>query len=264
MPFYFNINRRLAFAALTLCSTALFPAASAAHFLELLPSTDIVSSPQQANLNFTLKFTHPMSQGPMMNLAKPRAFGVVGPMGKQDLLAQLTAQQTDNKQYFTAQYHIKRPGDYLFYTVPQPYWEPAEGKMIVHYTKVVVDAYGMEDGWDTELGFPTEIVPLTRPFGLWTGNLFQGVVKRFGKPVPFAEVEVEWQNDGSITPPADPYVTQVIHADANGTFSYVMPKAGWWGFAALLEGKQPMKNPQGQAVPVEQGGLMWINARDMK
>ncbi|MCH1918922.1 DUF4198 domain-containing protein [Shewanella sp. A3A] len=235
-----------------------------AHFLELLPSTDIVATPQQAKLQFSMKFTHPMSQGPLMNLVRPTQFAVVGPMGKQDLLSTLQAQQQDKQQYFTADYQIKRPGDYLFYAEPQPYWEPAEGKMIVHYTKVVVDAYGMEDGWDTELGLPTEIVPLTRPFGLWTGNLFQGVVKRNGQPVPFAEVEVEWHNDGSITPPSDPYITQVVHADANGTFSYVMPKSGWWGFAALIEGEQPMKNPEGKLVPVEQGGLIWVNARDMK
>ncbi|QSX35435.1 DUF4198 domain-containing protein [Shewanella avicenniae] len=241
------------------CSTAVH-----AHFLELIPTTDIVASPAQAKLGFTLQFTHPMAQGPVMPLALPSQFAVVGPMGKQDLLPSLVSKNSDKAQYFNAEYQIKRPGDYLFYVQPQPYWEPAEAKMIVHYTKVVVDAYGMEAGWDTELGLPTEIVPLTRPFGLWTGNLFQGVVKQAGKPVPFAEVEVEWRNDGSITPPSDPYITQVLHADANGTFSYVMPKAGWWGFAALTEADSTMTNPEGKQVPVEQGGLIWVFARDMK
>ncbi|WP_241461137.1 DUF4198 domain-containing protein [Shewanella mangrovi] len=235
-----------------------------AHFLELIPSTDIVSTPAQSKVAFTIQFTHPMAQGPLMDLAAPEQFAVFGPMGKQDLRASLSAHKRHQQQFFTAEYQIKRPGDYLFYVVPKPYWEPAEGKMIVHYTKVVVDAYGMEQGWDTELGLPTEIVPLTRPFGLWTGNLFQGVVKRDGKPVPFAEVEVEWKNDGSITPPADPYVTQVVRADVNGTFSYVMPKSGWWGFAALLEGEHTMQSPEGKQVPIEQGGLIWVYTRDMK
>ncbi|GGZ05070.1 DUF4198 domain-containing protein [Shewanella fodinae] len=235
-----------------------------AHFQELIPSHDIVSTPSESRLSLSLKFTHPMSQGPLMNMARPVQFGVVGPEGRQDLLASLQPQSIQGAQTFNALYQIKRPGDYLFYVEPAPYWEPAEGKMIVHYTKVVVDAFGMEDNWDAEVGLPVEIVPLTRPFGLWTGNLFQGVVKRNGKPVPFAEVEVEWCNDGSVTPPADPYITQVVRADANGTFSYVMPKAGWWGFAALLEGKKPMKNPEGKEVPVERGGLIWVFTRDMK
>jgi cobalt/nickel transport protein len=56
----------------------------------------------------------------------------------------------------------------------------------------------------------------------------------------------------------------VIKADADGVFSYAMPRAGWWGFAALLEGDEPMKNPQGETVPVETGGLIWVRTRDMR
>ena len=82
----------------------------------------------------------------------------------------------------------------MFFIEPAPYWEPAEQKMIVHYTKVVVDAFGAEDGWDARVGFPVEIEPLARPYGLWTGNTFRGIVLREGKPVPFATVEVEYYN----------------------------------------------------------------------
>lgn len=42
-----------------------------------------------------------------------------------------------------------------------------------------------------------------------------------------------------------------------------MPRAGWWGFAALLEGPEKLNNPAGEAVPVEQGALIWVFARDM-
>ncbi|MFQ6370558.1 DUF4198 domain-containing protein [Shewanella sp. YIC-542] len=244
-------------------ATLLFSLGSQAHFQTLIPSHDIVSEPSQRQLGLTLQFTHPMSQGPLMQMAMPTRFGVLGPDGNTDLRASLNPVQQQGVQMFNATYQIKRPGDYLFYLEPAPYWEPAEGKMIVHYTKVVVDAFGMEDNWDAPVGLPVEIIPLTRPFGLWSGNLFQGIVTHHGKAVPFAEVEVEWMNDGSVTPPADPYITQVVRADANGTFSYVMPKAGWWGFAALLEDDQPMKNPQGQDVPVERGGLIWVFTRDM-
>jgi cobalt/nickel transport protein len=104
---------------------------------------------------------------------------------------------------------------------------------------------------------------LVRPYGLWTGNLFTGVVKRGGDPVPFATVEVEWRNDGSVEPPAAPFVTQVIKADSQGVFSYAMPRAGWWGFAALLEGDELMENPDGKQVPVELGALIWVRVRDM-
>lgn len=55
-----------------------------------------------------------------------------------------------------------------------------------------------------------------------------------------------------------------MKADSNGTFSYAMPRAGWWGFAALTEGDEKMKRPDGSLAPVEVGGLIWVKATDMK
>ncbi len=69
---------------------------------------------------------------------------------------------------------------------------------------------------------------------------------------------------GAIIPPADPYVTQVIKADKNGVFSYAMPRAGWWGFAALNEASWTMKDPDGKDKPIEIGAVYWVRVRDMK
>ena len=240
------------------------PILSQAHFQELIPDTDLVTAQSGSRLSLALTFTHPMQGGPVMEMGVPHRFGVLGPDGDVDLKSSLIPQKLEGKQCYRADYRVRKPGDYIFYIEPAPYWEPAEGVMIVHYAKVVVDAYGAGEGWDAELGLPVEIMPLTRPYGLWTGNLFSGVVKKAGHPVPYAEVEVEWLNDGSLTPPADAFITQVVKADAAGVFSYAMPRAGWWGFAALLEGDEKMKNPQGEAVPVETGGLIWVHTRDMK
>ncbi|MGB5830651.1 MAG: DUF4198 domain-containing protein [Thiohalocapsa sp.] len=234
-----------------------------AHFQELIPSTEIVDAGTDRSLLLELRFTHPMAQGPVMPMGDPVRFGLLGPRGRQDLIATLEPASADGARIYSAGFVVERPGDHLFFVEPAPYWEPAEGKFIVHYTKVVVDAFGGGGNWDAEIGLPVEITPLVRPYGLWTGNLFRGVVKRNGQPVPFAEVEVEWRNDGSLTPPADAFVTQLIKADANGTFAYAMPRAGWWGFAALLTAPEPMPGPDNAPVPVEQGGLIWVRARDM-
>ena len=43
-----------------------------------------------------------------------------------------------------------------------------------------------------------------------------------------------------------------------------MPKAGWWGFAALVDGDKKMDNPNGERVDVELGALLWIQTVDMK
>jgi ABC-type Co2+ transport system, periplasmic component len=235
-----------------------------AHFQELLPSADIVPETGDRTVTLDLTFTHPMDGGPVMEMGRPAQFGVLVDGRKHDLTAALReVRRGGNKTAYQASYTLGEPADYVFYVEPAPYWEPAEGKFIVHYTKVVVD-FASGEGWDKPVGLPVEIEPLVRPYGLWTGSLFRGVVRKNGTPVPFAEIEVEWKNDGSVTVPADPFVTQVIKADASGQFAFAMPRAGWWGFAALLEGDKPMKNPEGKPAPVETGALIWVKTTDMQ
>lgn len=249
--------------ALAGLSAFCFSASAQAHFLELIPSTDILTDAAGRTVTLDVRFTHPMERGPVMDLAPPAQFGVLAAGKKTDLKSALTQTGADGKRAFRASYQVKAPGDYVFYIEPQPYWEAAEKKNIVHYTKVVVD-YGSGEGWDAAVGFPIEIHPLTRPYGLWTGNLFRAVVKKNGKPLAGAEVEIEWRNDGSVTAPSDPFVTQVVKTDAAGIFAYSLPRAGWWGFAALSEADKPGKTPDGRAAPTEIGGAIWIKAVDMK
>jgi cobalt/nickel transport protein len=233
-----------------------------AHFQEILPTTDRFGV-ESGNFGVDLVFTHPMSRGPAMSMPLPARFGVVGPQGEIDLLKSLAEKPVDGMTAWTAQYEPAEPGNYVFFVEPKPYWEPAEGKSIIHYAKVVVDAYDWGDDWDRMVGLPIEIEPLVRPYGLWTGNLFSGIVRHNGAPVPFAEIEVEWVNDGSLTPPGDAFVTQLIKADGNGVFHYAMPHSGWWGFAALIEADYQLPDPTGILQPVELGGLIWVQALDM-
>lgn len=253
----------LSAAALTLALAAASGPA-AAHFQELIPSTDIVTPETGATVDLAIRFTHPMSGGPHMDMGPPARIGVLAGGSVTDLTAQAKPVTVDGKAAYDLSHVLTAPADYVYFIEPAPYWEPAEGKMIVHYTKVVVDAFDAQEGWDALVGLPVEIEPLVRPYGLWTGNVFRGLVRKDGAPVPFAEVEVEWRNDGSVTPPADAFVTQVVKAGPDGVFSYAMPRAGWWGFAALVEAESPMKNPAGEDVPVEHGGLMWVRTVDMK
>lgn len=238
--------------------------AAQGHFQELIPSTDIVTEETGKTVELTMVFTHPMEGGPIMEMAEPVQFGVLVDGEKQDLKPTLKTKEVDGKTTYTASYDVNAPADYIFYIEPAPYWEPAEGKYITHYTKVVVDAFGAEAGWDDMVGFPVEIEPLVRPYGLWAGNAFRGVVKQNGEPVPYAEVEVEYRNaDGEVTVPADPFITQVVKADANGVFDYTMPRAGWWSFAALIDG-EPRQGPDGEEVGHELGALMWVKTVDMQ
>jgi len=246
---------------------------SLAHFGAIIPSDDIVTKDDNMTLSLEVKFVHPMELH-YMEMVKPQQFGVLHKGRKTDLIDTLQAargnspDQIEKFTYWTTDFQIKRPGDYTFYVEPTPYWEPAEDLFIVHYTKVCVNALGLEQGWDEPVGLETEIIPFTRPYGLWTNNLFTGQVLLKGEPVPFAEVEIEYLNESPdnisvIHPPSDPYVTQVVKADLNGLFSYAMPKAGWWGFSALNEADRTIKH-EGVDKNIEIGAVYWVHTRDMK
>lgn len=230
-----------------------------AHFQEILPSDDVL--PDGGAVTLDLLFTHPFEGGPAMEMARPAAVGVLAHGTRTDLSAALEETATGDAKSWRLSHTLDEPGAAVFYVTPEPYWEPAEGKFIVHHAKVVVDAYASGEGWDEMVGLPVEIRPLTRPTGLWTGNLFTGVVTKAGAPVPHAEVEVEFVNTAGIPAPNDAYITQVLRADASGTFSYAMPFDGWWGFAALIEADDPMVSPEGTEVPVEEGALIWVRTR---
>ena len=249
--------RRLLIATAALIA-ALAPAS--AHFQEIIPSADVL--PEGGAVGIDLVFTHPMERGPVMEMARPQKVGVVQRGETRDLTGAIAEEKIDGKTAWRLSTTLDEPGVAVFFVVPQPYWEQAEKKWIVHHAKVVVDGFASGEGWATAVGLPVEIEPLARPTGLWTGNLFRGLVRRAGAPVPFAEVEVEWKNDGSVKPPNDAFVTQVIKADAGGVFAYAMPRAGWWGFAALVDGPAA-PGPDGKPAVTELGGLIWVKATDM-
>lgn len=234
-----------------------FPFHSLAHFGMVIPSDSMVMQTDSRTITAMLSFSHPMEMVGM-ELAKPKVFSVVAHGKTMDLRSSLRKTAVMKRTAWTTDYKIKRPGVYMFYMEPEPYWEPAEGCFIIHLTKTVVTAFGDDEGWDAEIGLKTEIVPLSKPYGLYAGNVFQGIVKMNGKPVPYAEVEVEFFNEeGSARAPTDYMVTQTIKADGSGIFTYAPPAPGWWGFAALNNADFTIRH-EDREQDVELGAVIWV------
>ncbi len=105
-----------------------------AHFLMLIPSSDVISAQDERAVTLDIRFSHPMEGGPVMEMARPRRFGVLVGGQTHDLTAQLAPVKIDGRTAFAARVPVNRPADYVFFIEPAPYWEPAEQKMIVHYT----------------------------------------------------------------------------------------------------------------------------------
>lgn len=239
-------------------SLALAHAAPAlAHFGMIIPSESMVMDKKDNPLVLNIGFAHPFAQH-AMNMYRPKKFFVSENGRQTDLTQNLKPVQYLGKNAWQCEYNISRPGVYIFAGVPTPYYEQAEDCFIVHFAKTVVGAYGEESGWDEKLNLPVEIVPLSRPFGNYPGNVFTGQVLRRGKPLPNAIVEVENLNRKGLHKAPNAYFeTQTVKTDENGIFTFGIPWAGWWGFAALCESstKIEMNNEQ---KAVELGGILWL------
>ncbi len=231
----------------------LFAVFAKAHFLTLLPTTDNISDKKNTKLNIEAMFIHPFEQSGM-HMEKPEGIFL---NNKNKALELKEIKRFDNLAWSTS-YTIKRPGVYKFFTIPKPYFESSEGKFISHVPKIIVSAFGLEEGWDEPIGLKYEIIPLVKPFALYAGNLFQGKVLHNGKVASNVEVEVELYNEFGLKAPSDAHITQVVKTDENGVFSFTMNHKGWWGFAALIE--EGEKEYQGKKYPIENGALIWVKA----
>lgn len=228
-------------------------------------------------------FSHPFDNGFTMDMGKPEEFYVVGHRGeteprKTDLLQYLEPIEwagVDNKG---AAYLANPPrsvtrslGDYTYVLKPAPYYEANEDKYIQQITKTVVNVGGLPGAWYEPLGLPVEIVPLDKPYANWVGGVFRAVVLADGKPVPHAEVEVEYLNhepqiderrfdpEGKVTAPQDSFVTLSIRADANGQVIIGLPKAGWWGICAL----DLVEDATHEGKPLSIDAVLWVKATEM-
>lgn len=243
--------------ATLVCASSLF-----AHFQTVITDQTVIEQGSNTKIAINYEFTHPFEQT-QMNMEKPKEAGVFVEGKKSSLLTTLQPVKNGEMTSWKTQYTFKSPGVYQFYVDPIPYFEPAEEKFIRHQTKTIVDAFGSGEGWDKPIGLKAEIVPLSRPYSLYAGNIFSGQVLYKGKPVAGAEIEIEFYNTKNLKAPNDMYITQVTKADKNGVFNVGLPQEGWWGFAALIEDDEKIKKDN-KNYPVELGAVLWLKTEAMK
>ncbi len=219
-----------------------------------------------------MPFTHPAISGPVMDMTRPVSFDMLHKGEKKsltDLLTQISWTSAENTGIaWEAEVQLKGLGDYVFTLVPEPYFDTHEDIYIQQLTKTILNIGGVPTDWNDTTNLAAEIRPLNKPYANYVGGTFTGVVMSMGKAVPFAEIEVEFMNfppSGEenkfreiplIITPTAAFETQTIISDANGTFTFGLPKAGYWGFAALDVG--PEKTFKGK--PLSQDAVIWVQA----
>ena len=249
----------------------LWATTAGAHFV--LIYTPEVNLPQARTVPVRVLFWHPFENGPVMDMVKPEAFYVVRAGKRTDLMPALQPITFTGRENaasaLAAEVPLKRVGDYIFVVEPVPYFEPEEGTYIQQITKSYANRGGIPGAWSEPLGLAAEIVPLVKPTNVIAGSTFTGRVLADGKPVAGAEVEVEFmaaEPDVATNTPqkatASPMRggTVVVMTDQNGYFTFGVPRAGFWGFAALGAGAKT----EHAGKPLSQDAVLWVRAYDMR
>ena len=247
------------------------PIAAWAHFQ--LIYTPEVNLTKAGDLPVKLVFWHPFENGHVMDMGEPLEFYAVNRGKRIDLMGSLTPitfQGADNSAAaYDATVPVKRSGDYVLVAVPAPYYEESEDIYIQQIAKSYLNLNEIPTDWMEPQGLATEILPLNRPTNIVAGSTFTGRVLSEGKPVAGAEIEVEYiaaaplmQENRPAEPTSAPLPggTLVAITDEAGYFTFGIPKAGFWGFAAL--GSGPETEYEGKEL--SQDAIIWVRAYDME
>src|SRR5262249_41914517 len=99
--------------------------------------------------------------------------------------------------------------------------------------------------------------PLTRPYGLQPGMVFQGRARRDGKPLASALVEVERYNSSPPKElPPDEQITRQVKTDPNGVFTCTLTDPGWCCVTVETEGGR--RERDGKMFPVKRRATFWV------
>lgn len=266
---------------ITIISTLVLSALSFSYF-QMINTKTLNVDINNKQIPFELIFTHPASNGHTMDIGKNKE-GKINEV--ESFIVKKGEKVIDAKKYLVkssfgkagnkalsykfnldSKTGLRGSGTYVLLFNPAPYYEKSEDIYIKQATKVYLQRGEIEsEGWNekqSETGTP-EILPYINPTKLWKGQILRAqVVDGDGNPVPNAEVEVEFRNyevkNGQFVGKAKTENSEnVIFADKNGMFEFVLTEKGQWGFAALGAGKHDKIND----VEVSYDAVLWVEAK---
>ncbi len=241
---------------LALLLTALIAGATRAHYHMLLPDKHSVKKGE--TVTFTFQFGHPFEHQ-LFNAAKPKRVAVLGPDGKTtELLSRLETVELAGEggkkvKGFRFSFKPDQRGDFVFVALAVPVWMEEEKEYFADLVKVVLHVQAQK-GWEQQVVPADEMVPLTRPYGLLPGMVFQA---RF-PPEKGALVEVEHYNTSPPKElPPDELITRTVRTDPNGVATTTLTEPGWWCLTATR--KAGMKEHDGKDYIVRQRSTFWVH-----
>lgn len=228
-------------------------------------------------------FTHPFEDKYTLDMGKQHDtketlavedFYVMIRNKKKDLRSNLKEIQfkgnTNSGKAYALKYKARKMGDHILVLKTAPFYEETQDYYIQQIVKTIVNVAGAPTSWYKELNLEAEIVPLTKPYAIWEGSNFTGIVKAKGKVVPYANIDITYLNreidiknnqmgKDKIIAPHNSFITLGMKANKDGEFTFTIPKAGFWGFSA----QDLNKDKKFKGKKLKQDALIWVEAKPM-
>jgi uncharacterized GH25 family protein len=213
-------------------------------------------------VTFIYQWGHPYEHQ-MFDAPEPRGVTALTPGGKKIDLTKalekvsLPAGEGKSVSAYRLRFTPAERGDYIFVLQTPPIWMEEDGEFLQDTVKVVLHVQAQK-GWDSPVRPDFEFLPLTRPYGLQPGMVFQAqIAGPVPKPNPGVLVEIERYNP--VAPrelPPDEQITRTARTDPNGVVTATLTDPGWWCLTAGREAGTQERN--GKAFPVRQRSTFWV------
>jgi cobalt/nickel transport protein len=251
--------RRMIGPALAVGLVCLTAGLAQGHFSILLPEAASVAPDRAVEILYL--WGHPFEHQ-LFDAPPPERVLVLTPDGKETDITKSAEKITTpvpggkGVTAYRLRYTPERRGDYIFVLTTPPIWMEAEEEFWQDTVRVVVHL-ATQKGWDAATGKGFELVPLTRPYGLEPGMVFQAQAQLDGKPWAAAVVEVERYNPAPPKElPPDEQITRRVKTDPNGVATCTLTEAGWWCITAQREAGQ--RERDGKMYPLRQRASFWV------
>lgn len=235
------------------------------HMLLLGPA----STKRDEPVRLTFQFGHPFEHQ-LFDSTKPHSLVVLAPDGKKtDLLsmlepASMAGSEGKKVRVFQLRFIPEQRGDYVFVAQTEPVWMEEDREFFVDTVKVVLHVQAQK-GWDGQIAPTSEMTPLTRPYGLLPGMVFQVQTpqpesrSKSPRSQPIVEVERYHPRAPKELPP-DELITRTVKADTTGVATTTLTEPGWWGLTAARDGGE--REREGKTYPIKQRATLWVYVQE--
>jgi len=241
------------------------PGPASAHYTMLFPQVN--SGRQGQPVTVIYQWGHPFEHQ-LSHAEPPDHLTILTPSGiRIDVTKELEPIELpgpDGKKVraFRLQFTPQERGDFVFLLRTPPIWMPEDAAFVQDNVQVVLHVQ-VQRGWDAATGGKMEMTPLTRPYGLQAGMVFQARVRAESRAMPGTLVEIERYNAASpATLPPDEHITRTVKTDSDGVVTVSLPEPGWWGLTASRDGGN--KEHQGKMYPIRERVTFWVFVDDPK